>query len=45
MQLQSSSRSERVKNVLRPKIGDYFSGGLMEHGLSFRIGMYVLIPM
>ena len=31
--LQSSSRSERVKNVLRRKIGDYFSGGLMEHGL------------
>ena len=31
--LQSSSRSERVKNVLRPKIGDYFSGGLMEHGI------------
>ena len=25
--------SERVKNVLRRKIGDYFSGGLMEHGL------------
>ena len=28
----SSSRSERVKNVLRRKIGDYFAGGLMEHG-------------
>ena len=26
-------RESTVKNVLRPKIGDYFSGGLMEHGL------------